>query len=108
MLVKEKSGVSDITLCRQKYQRELDTVEKYWRAANFLGAAQLYLKDNFLLAKPLLPEHIKDRLLGHWGTVPGINLIYAHLNRLIKAMILIFFLLLGQDMEPLLIWLISI
>ena len=56
-------------------------VTKYRRAANFLAAAQIYLKDNVLLAEPLRPQHIKDRLLGHWGTCPGINLVYAHLNR---------------------------
>jgi xylulose-5-phosphate/fructose-6-phosphate phosphoketolase len=59
-------------------------VDLYWRAANYLGAAQLYLVDNPLLHKPLIPEHIKPRLLGHWGTQPGLNLIYAHLNRLIR------------------------
>jgi xylulose-5-phosphate/fructose-6-phosphate phosphoketolase len=56
----------------------------YWRAANYLGAAQIYLQANFLLELPLQPEHIKPRLLGHWGTVPGINFIYAHLNRVIR------------------------
>jgi xylulose-5-phosphate/fructose-6-phosphate phosphoketolase len=55
----------------------------YRRAANYIAAAMIYLKDNHLLEEPLRPEHIKDRLLGHWGTVPGINLIYAGLNRLI-------------------------
>ncbi len=57
----------------------------YWRAANYLGAAQLYLKSNPLLREPLKPEDIKDRLLGHWGTQPGLNLIYAQLNRLIRT-----------------------
>jgi xylulose-5-phosphate/fructose-6-phosphate phosphoketolase len=56
----------------------------YQRAANYLAAAQIYLQSNFLLREPLQPEHIKDRLLGHWGTCPGINMIYAHLNRLIS------------------------
>src|SRR5512132_601187 len=64
---------------------ELHSIERYRRAVNYLAAAQIYLKDNPLLDKPLRPEHIKDRLLGHWGTAPGINLIYAHLNRLILA-----------------------
>lgn len=59
------------------------TIERYRRAVNYLAAAQIYLKDNPLLEQDLQPEHIKDRLLGHWGTAPGINLIYAHLNRLI-------------------------
>ena len=56
---------------------------RYRRAANYLAAAQIYLKDNVLLDEPLRPTHIKDRLLGHWGTCPGINLVYAHLNRLV-------------------------
>jgi xylulose-5-phosphate/fructose-6-phosphate phosphoketolase len=59
------------------------SIERYRRAVNYLAAAQIYLKDNPLLEEPLRPEHIKDRLLGHWGTAPGINLIYAHLNQLI-------------------------
>jgi len=59
------------------------SVERYRRAVNYLAAAQIYLKDNPLLRQPLHKEHIKERLLGHWGTAPGINLIYQHLNRLI-------------------------
>ena len=58
--------------------------ERYLRLVNYLAAAQVYLKDNVLLEKPLRPEHIKDRLLGHWGTCPGINFIYLHLNQLIQ------------------------
>src|SRR5690348_5409316 len=54
------------------------------RAANYLSLAQLYLRDNALLREPLRPEHIKPRLLGHWGTVPGINLVYGHLSRLVQ------------------------
>jgi xylulose-5-phosphate/fructose-6-phosphate phosphoketolase len=64
---------------------ELAALDLYWRAANFLGAAQIYLRDNVLLEEPLRPEHIKPRLLGHWGTVPGINFLYAHLDRMIRA-----------------------
>src|ERR1700681_1695610 len=64
---------------------ELASLELYRRAADYLAAAQIYLRANPLLRQPLRPEHIKGRLLGHWGTVPGINLIYAHLNRLIRA-----------------------
>jgi xylulose-5-phosphate/fructose-6-phosphate phosphoketolase len=60
------------------------SVGKYRRAANYLSAAQIYLQDNVLLAEPLRPTHIKERLLGHWGTCPGINLVYAHLNRLVR------------------------
>ncbi len=63
---------------------ELAPVTRYRRATNYLAAAQIYLKDNVLLDEPLRPTHIKDRLLGHWGTCPGINLVYAHLNRLIR------------------------
>ncbi len=63
---------------------ELRLIDAYWRAANYLSVGQIYLYDNPLLAKPLTKEHIKRRLLGHWGTTPGLNLIYAHLNRAIK------------------------
>jgi xylulose-5-phosphate/fructose-6-phosphate phosphoketolase len=65
-------------------RRELELLHAYWRAANYLSVGQIYLLDNPLLTKPLEPEHIKPRLLGHWGTTPGLNLIYAHLNRVIK------------------------
>ncbi len=63
---------------------ELRLLDAYWRAANYLSAGQIYLLDNPLLREPLRPEHIKPRLLGHWGTTPGLNLIYAHLNRVIR------------------------
>jgi xylulose-5-phosphate/fructose-6-phosphate phosphoketolase len=59
-------------------------IDAYWRAANYLSVGQIYLLDNPLLREPLAPEHIKPRLLGHWGTTPGLNLIYAHLNRVIR------------------------
>ena len=65
-------------------EKELEKLNAYWRAANYLAAGQIYLQDNPLLKEPLKPEHIKPRLLGHWGTSPGLNLIYVHLNRLIK------------------------
>ena len=64
---------------------DLALIDAYWRAANFLSVGQIYLYDNPLLKKPLTKEHIKPRLLGHWGTTPGLNFIYAHLNRVIKA-----------------------
>jgi xylulose-5-phosphate/fructose-6-phosphate phosphoketolase len=64
---------------------EMRLVDVWWRAANYLAVGQIYLMDNPLLAEPLRPEHIKPRLLGHFGTVPGLNLIQAHLNRLIKG-----------------------
>ena len=63
---------------------ELARLDAWWRAANYLSVGQIYLLDNPLLATPLKPEHIKPRLLGHWGTTPGLNFIYAHLNRVIN------------------------
>ena len=62
----------------------LQRMNAYWRAANYLSAGQIYLYDNPLLKKPLRLEHIKPRLMGHWGTTPGLNFIYVHLNRIIK------------------------
>src|SRR6476660_4344440 len=64
--------------------KELSLIDAYWRAANYLSVGQIYLYDNPLLQAPLAKEHIKPRLLGHWGTTPGLNFIYAHLNRVIK------------------------
>ncbi|CAN7660206.1 phosphoketolase family protein [Rhizobium sp. LjRoot30] len=64
---------------------ELELLNRYWRAANYLSVGQIYLLDNPLLREPLKAEHIKPRLLGHWGTTPGLNFIYAHLNRVIRA-----------------------
>jgi xylulose-5-phosphate/fructose-6-phosphate phosphoketolase len=63
---------------------ELRLIDAYWRAANYLSVGQVYLLDNPLLREPLRPEHVKPRLLGHFGTVPGLNLIYVHLNRTIR------------------------
>jgi xylulose-5-phosphate/fructose-6-phosphate phosphoketolase len=63
---------------------ELAKIDAYWRAANYLSVGQIYLYDNPLLKQPLAIEHIKPRLLGHWGTTPGLNFIYVHLNRIIK------------------------
>ena len=60
-------------------------LDAWWRAANYLSVGQIYLVDNPLLREPLRPEHVKPRLLGHFGTVPGLNLVYAHLNRAIRA-----------------------
>jgi xylulose-5-phosphate/fructose-6-phosphate phosphoketolase len=65
-------------------QDRLNLMQKYWNAANYLTIGQIYLQDNPLLKEPLRPEHIKPRLLGHWGTSPGLSFIYAHLNRLIQ------------------------
>src|SRR5216684_3791045 len=66
-------------------QEQIAKLDAYWRAANYLTVGQIYLQDNPLLREPLRPEHIKPRLLGHWGTSPGLNFIYAHLNRIIKS-----------------------
>lgn len=63
---------------------DIALIDRYWRAANYLSVGQIYLMDNPLLREPLRPEHIKPRLLGHWGTTPGLNFIYAHLNRAIR------------------------
>src|SRR5690606_2994331 len=62
----------------------IDQLDAWWRAANYLSIGQIYLLDNPLLREPLVPEHVKPRLLGHWGTTPGLNFLYAHLNRSIR------------------------
>src|SRR5215213_11077128 len=62
---------------------DLQLIDKYWRAANYLSVGQIYLMANSLLKEPLKLEHVKARLLGHWGTTPGLNFIYVHLNRVI-------------------------
>src|SRR6202453_1377512 len=64
---------------------DLGPIDAYRRAANYLSVGQIYLYDNPLLSEPLKPEHIKPRLLGHWGTTPGLNFVYVHLNRIINA-----------------------
>src|SRR2546428_4905152 len=66
-------------------REQLEKIDAYWRAANYLSVGQIYLYDNPLLKEPLTTRHVKPRLLGHFGTTPGLNLVYAHLNRLIKA-----------------------
>ena len=63
---------------------ELRRIDAYWRACNYLSVGMLYLRDNPLLREPLKPEHIKNRLLGHWGSDPGQSFIWVHLNRLIR------------------------
>src|ERR1700727_2157798 len=65
-------------------QQDLELIDAYWRAANYLSVGQIYLLDNPLLREPLLAGHVKPRLLGHWGTTPGLNLLYAHMNRAIR------------------------
>ena len=77
----ENSAVTDASAALSP--DDLATLNAYWRAANYLAAGQIYLMDNPLLTEPLRPEHIKPRLLGHWGTTPGINFIWAHLSRVI-------------------------
>ena len=62
----------------------MELIDRYWRAANYISVGQIYLMDNPLLTEPLTAEHVKPRLLGHWGTTPGLNFIYAHLNRAIR------------------------
>jgi len=64
---------------------ELAAIDRWWRAANYLAVGQIYLLDNPLLSNALQPEHIKPRLLGHWGTTPGLTFLWAHLNRVIAA-----------------------
>ncbi|MFG3308090.1 phosphoketolase [Streptomyces wuyuanensis] len=75
-------------------REELADLDAHWRAANYLSAGQIYLMGNAMLREPLRPEHIKPRLLGHWGTCPGLNLVHTHLNRVIKA----------RDLSALAIW----
>jgi xylulose-5-phosphate/fructose-6-phosphate phosphoketolase len=70
---------------KERSEQELSVLDAYWRAANYLSVGQIYLMANPLLREPLKPEHIKPRLLGHWGTTPGLNFIYVHLNRVIKS-----------------------
>ncbi|MFE2034803.1 phosphoketolase [Streptomyces scopuliridis] len=75
-------------------EAELAALDAHWRAANYLAVGQIYLMANPLLHEPLAPEHIKPRLLGHWGTTPGLNLVHTHLNRVIKA----------RDLDALCVW----
>src|SRR5262249_7933892 len=72
------------TESRTLSDKERGLIDSYWRATNYLSVGQIYLYDNPLLKQPLTKEHIKPRLLGHWGTTPGLNFIYVHLNRIIK------------------------
>src|ERR1700674_5389448 len=78
------AALPDIEQSHPLKAEELRLLHAYWRAANYLSVGQIYLLDNPLLLEPLKLEHIKPRLLGHWGTTPGLNLIYAHANRVIK------------------------
>ena len=76
---------SELQLENPLSAQEAGMIDAYWRAANYLSVGQIYLLDNPLLKDALKPEHVKPRLLGHWGTTPGLNFIYVHLNRIIKA-----------------------
>ena len=78
------TGTSTVRATARLSDDELRLVDAYWRAANYLSVAQIYLLDNPLLREPLRPEHVKPRLLGHFGTTPGLNLVYVHLNRAIR------------------------
>jgi xylulose-5-phosphate/fructose-6-phosphate phosphoketolase len=81
----EATSPSDArTSRRQVSEDEVAILDAYWRAANYLSVGQIYLLDNPLLREPLRPEHVKPRLLGHWGTTPGLNFVYAHMDRVIR------------------------
>src|SRR5437660_4001348 len=85
MAITATSDITGLSISNQPLsQEELRTMNAYWRAANYLSVGQIYLYDNPLLREPLKLAHVKPRLLGHWGTTPGLNFIYVHLNRLIK------------------------
>lgn len=95
LLQSPKSVNIPVDEVRQKHGEELDAIARFRRVTDYLAAAEIYLKSNPLLREPLKPEDIKDRLLGHWGTTPGINLVYAHLNHLITRHNLDMFLVTG-------------
>ncbi|MEV8093308.1 phosphoketolase family protein [Kitasatospora sp. NPDC085879] len=75
-------------------EQELRSLDSHWRAANYLAVGQIYLMANPLLREPLIPEHIKPRLLGHWGTSPGLNLVHTHLNRVVR----------NRDLDAICVW----
>jgi xylulose-5-phosphate/fructose-6-phosphate phosphoketolase len=80
----QSEDTNDIPVAGPLSPQALQQIDRYWQAANYLTVAQIYLLENPLLHEPLRPEHIKPRLLGHWGTSPGLSLVYVHLNRLIN------------------------
>lgn len=80
-MIESNSTVTDTPLS----QHELALTDAWWRAANYVSIGQIYLLDNPLLKEPLSLQHVKPCLLGHWGTTPGLNMIYTHLNRVIRA-----------------------
>src|SRR6478609_6629401 len=81
-----KSSAVDLSAATPLDADELDRIHAWWRAANYLSVGQIYLLDNPLLREPLKPEHNKPRLLGHWGTTPGLNFVYVHMNRMIRSL----------------------
>jgi xylulose-5-phosphate/fructose-6-phosphate phosphoketolase len=82
---RSKKNDDNVNACdKRAVRRALEQMNAWWRAANYLNTGQIYLSANPLIRKPLKPEHIKPRLLGRWGTSPGLSLIYVHLNRMIK------------------------
>jgi len=84
MIRQKDPQAKEVAMAVALSEKELKAIDAYWRAANYLSVGQIYLLDNPLLKKPLMLAHIKPRLLGHWGTTPGLNFIYVHLNRVIK------------------------
>src|SRR5271166_815744 len=83
--LKRQTGDGSKTAASPLSADELRKLDAYWRALNYLAVGQIYLLDNPLLKEPLKREHIKPRLLGHWGTSPGLNMLCVHLNRVIKS-----------------------
>jgi len=81
-----ETGPEEAMMAKALSDKERALMDAYWRAANYLSVGQIYLYDNPLLKQSLTKDHIKPRLLGHWGTTPGLNFIYVHLNRMIKQM----------------------
>ena len=81
---RERTAERDVELAAPLSDQERQRINAYWRAANYLSVGQIYLLDNPLLTRPLSAADVKPRLLGHWGTTPGLNFIYAHMNRVIK------------------------
>jgi xylulose-5-phosphate/fructose-6-phosphate phosphoketolase len=80
----EAEPAMEVVMADVLSDRELALVDAYWRAANYVSVGQIYLLDNPLLREPLQLRHVKPRLLGHWGTTPGLNFVYVHLNRVIR------------------------
>ena len=78
------ADLSDVVMDERLSKEELQNMDAYWRACTYLAAGMIYLRSNPLLREPLKAEHIKQRLLGHWGTSPGLSFTYVHLNRLIN------------------------